>query len=132
MKNTIRALAFFAIIASAASITAAPLLVPMPDLVTREWHFSPPDKVNSRVFGVIEWDQVPLIKIGISEEQLRAISPAISPLGDVDGLIYSVNPRGVRYEIEVMIRRGKVSDISFKPCLLNRVDTSSRTSYPDK
>jgi len=103
-----------AILAATISISAAALPLPIPDLITKEWHSSPPISINSRIFGVIDWDRMPTIKIGITEKELRAISPMIAPVKNMNGLIYSISPAGIRYEIGVLIDQGQVSDISYK------------------
>ena len=55
-----------------------------------------------------------MIKIGTTEQELRAISPVLSPFKNANVLIYSMSPAGICYEIELQIHRGLVSDISYK------------------
>lgn len=103
-----------ALFAATISISGAALPLPIPDLVTKEWHSSPPIAITSKIFGVIEWDKMPMIKIGITEQALRGISPTLSPFKNASVLIYSMNPVGICYEIELLINSGHVSDISYK------------------
>ncbi len=114
MKTNVHSIAFFA--AMTAFIYAAPLPLPMPDLVTKGWHSSPSDSPSSQFFGVIQWDKVPLIKVGLTEQELRAICPVVNPFKNVSGLLYSTSPAGISYEIELFIEKGRVSDISYKVC----------------
>ena len=93
---------------------ASTLPLPMPDLVTKDWYSSPPETPNSQFFGVIEWDKVPMIRIGISEKELRAICPIVNPYKEVNVLLYSINPVGIRYEIGILMDGGRVSDVSYK------------------
>ena len=102
------------ILAATISISAAAIPLPIPDLVTKEWHSSPPVAINSQFFGIIEWDKMPTIKIGTTEKELRNMSLVLNPFKNVNVLIYSTSPVGIGYEIELQIVRGVVSDISYK------------------
>ncbi len=86
----------------------------MPELVTKEWHMSPPKASTSQFFGVIEWDKMPMIKVGLSEKELRKISPGLTPFKKMDVLLYSISPRGLRYEIGILMADGRVADLSYK------------------
>ncbi len=114
MKTNVHSIAFLATMT--ASIYAGPLPLPIPDLVTKEWHSSPSDSPGSQFFGVIQWDMVPMIKVGLTERELQAICPLVNPFKNASVLLYSVSPVGISYEIELLIEGGRVSDISYKVC----------------
>jgi len=103
-----------AVFTASVVIANATLPLPMPELVTKEWHMSPPKAPTSQFFGVIEWNRLPMIKVGLAEKALREFCPGMTPFKKMDVLLYSTSPRGVRYEIGILMADGRVSDLSYK------------------
>jgi len=86
-------------------------------LPEKSWH-SPyqTDKVNARIFQVVDWPVVVQLKSGMLVNQLKSLGIlTLEPYGNADALLFSFDPGKTEYEVELKFSNEKISDISFRP-----------------
>jgi hypothetical protein len=89
---------------------------PSADFPKKNWHS--PYQVNrptSQFFQVVDWDTLSYLKVGLPIDQLKNLGfLVLEPYRNADALLFSFNPKNIKYEIELKFSKQKISDISYR------------------